>query len=127
LALTIWVRGVVDRSLEYPGFFDTFRSALAHLQLFTTRIHRLPVRLGEWCYQSDYELLAAGFVLIDHARCHVPGCGQQICWYRTPSRARVCVNLRDAQPHSTSCLDPEYFSRRQEAKLQTSARHRKIR
>jgi hypothetical protein len=135
LALTIFVRRSLSLGPEDAQFCDVWRAALRHLQLNTVRKEKYPSHGSTWRFQSHEDLHDAGYRFVAHALCNVPvperqplRCGQRIVCYRSPvGDYMVRVNLKDYQPHRTTCVDPDYWKRRAAEKkaAQTSARKRK--
>lgn len=116
---------------EGAGRIDAFRSALCHLQLHGVR-RRSFAEDGGWRYRTQAELEADGYELLEHTRCSVPvpnrrpyECGVRISIWRTPQGLKMAIEDATLQPHRSRCVDPEYYTRLREAKLQTSAGRRR--
>jgi hypothetical protein len=117
LALTIFQRGFLRGGPTGVDFFETFRSALRHLQIHKER--KMKLAADGWRHSTAADMEANGYRFIRHSDCGAPKCQARIVWYRTPRNAVMSVNLSDYQPHRSSCADPGYFDRR---RAQTSAR-----
>ncbi len=126
-ALTIFARRPLFSGPDSENYVEAFHSALRHLQLNPTRRKRFVVNRGGWTFRNGEELRTAGYRYQDYGHCRVPGCGQQIYWYRGPDGRQIAVNLDGFQPHRTTCTDPEFFARQREASAGDRKQSRKNR
>lgn len=123
LALPLHLRNWLARGPADAYFPLNYNRALNHLRLQPTRVVRVLASGARWRYDSHESLVAAGYRLIEYARCAVPRCYQHIAWYWTPARKRIAINIPSYTPHTETCRDPEYFARRRA--LRTSAKRRR--
>lgn len=112
---------------------DAFRSAWHHLRLHSER----RLSLNRWPFFSESELEAAGFRLRNHTRCEVPRadstrvpkhtCGARISIWVTSKNNLIALDDATFQPHRTTCVDPEYWSRKRAEREERKQREREAR